>query len=86
MSAESKEKDPLLEQLGTLPRHAPSDAAAEKRTRAVARAAFVRAFDDEPWHRQMFGSVGRVAMPAVLASVVGIYMMWAIGAATALFH
>jgi hypothetical protein len=62
------------------------DAAALKRQRTSARAAFVRAFDDEPWHTRAFGSVGRAAVPVVLASVVGLYLFWAVAAASALFR
>jgi len=76
--------DPLLRALRELPARSP-DRGPEARLRREARAAFVRAFDDEPWHtRVLRGGVGRAAVPVVLAGVVGIYLMWAISAAAAL--
>ena len=68
-----------------LPAHASDDATA-RRAKATARTAFVRAFEDEPWHRRIFGSVGRAAVPVVLASVIGIYLMWAVKVANSLFR
>lgn len=53
------------------------------RARRAARAAFVRAHEGEPWHARVPG-LGRVAVPAVLACVVFVYLGWAISAVNAL--
>ena len=86
--ATTREDDPLLRALRELPPRAPhgDDVAAARRAKATARAAFVRAFEDDPWHVRFFGSAGRAAVPVVLASVVGIYLTWAVAAANALFR
>lgn len=76
--------DVLLRALRELPAHAPDDGPLARHGRE-ARAAFVRAFEDEPWHARLLrGGIGRAAVPLVLAGVVGIYLMWAISAAAAL--
>jgi hypothetical protein len=51
-----------------------------------ARAAFLAAFRDDPWHVRAARPLGRLAVPAVLAGIVGIYLSWAVGAASALMH
>jgi hypothetical protein len=58
----------------------------EARLLRQARAAYLRSFEDTPWHVSATGIVGRAAVPVFLAGVVGVYMMWAIAAATALVH
>ena len=82
---EKQTSDDVLLRLRELPTHTEEGPAA-RRAKATARAAFVRAFDDDPLHVRLFGSLGRAAVPVVLASVVGIYLMWAVGAANALFR
>ncbi|MBX3188425.1 MAG: hypothetical protein KF819_15515 [Labilithrix sp.] len=76
-------RDPLLEALRELPTLASSDAAAEARHQRQARAAYARAFEARPGFAV---SAGRAVVPLVLAGVVGIYLSWAIAAATALVH
>ena len=84
-------KDPLLEALRHLPSHA-VDAQldpAQLRLKREARAAYVRSFEGSSFHRwqgSVMSKVGRAAVPIFLAGVVGLYMSWAIGAATALLH
>lgn len=81
----STEEDPLLRALRELPRPA-MDAPVETRARREARAAFVHAFDDAPWYGRFLGSASRAIVPVALATVVGIYLTWAIGFASSLFH
>jgi hypothetical protein len=75
--------DPLLRALRELPRPA-MDPTHERRTRETARAAFARAAADGPSDAPILGMLGRAAVPIALATVVGIYLTWAIGAATSL--
>jgi hypothetical protein len=77
----SQEEDPLLRALRELPRPA-MDASTEDRARREARAAFVRATRGSPWYTRFTGAL----VPVALATVVGIYLTWAIGAASSLFH
>jgi anti-sigma factor RsiW len=79
------EQDPLLRALRELPRPE-MDAKVESRAKREARAAFVRAFEDVPWHSRMLGTASRAVVPVALATVVGIYLTWAIGFASSLFH
>ncbi len=85
MSDPNERDDVLLRALRELPAHS-DDGPAARRAQATARAAFVRAFDDEPFVVRVFGGASRAAVPVVLASVIGIYLMWAVGAANALFR
>lgn len=81
--------DPLLTALRHLPSRAsdaPSDAHAKARLQGEARAAYVRSFEGSSWFGTATGTVGRVAMPVFLATIVGLYMTWAVAAATALVH
>jgi hypothetical protein len=85
MKPDDESEDVLLRALRELPR--PSmDEPIEARQRRAARAAFARAFEDEPWHTRLFGSAGRAVVPVVLASVIGVYLTWAITTASALVH
>jgi hypothetical protein len=77
--------DPLLTALRHLPART-MDEPAESRLQRQARAAYVRRFEGSPWHSSATSLVGRFAVPVFLAGVVGLYMTWAIGAATALVH
>jgi hypothetical protein len=77
------EDDPLLRALRELPRPA-MEAAPEARVRREARAAFARAFEDVPWHARMLGLGARAAVPVALASLVGVYLTWAIATASTL--
>jgi hypothetical protein len=77
--------DPLLEALRALPVRT-MDGAVEARLERQARATYVRGFEGSSWHSSASGLVGRVAVPVFLAGVVGLYMTWAIAAATALVH
>jgi hypothetical protein len=77
--------DPLLAALRQLPPHTP-DAAQDTRLQREARAAYVRTFEGSTWHGSAGGKVGRFAMPVFLAGIVGLYMTWAIAAATAIVH
>lgn len=82
-------RDPLLAALRSLPSRADDDPAAGRREHE-ARAAYARAFDDAGGSgagrtfRSASGTLRRVAVPLVLAGVVGIYMSWAMAAAAAL--
>ena len=77
--------DPLLDALRHLPVRT-MEAPAEARLQRQARAAYTRGFEGSSWHTSASAVVGRVAVPVVLAGVVGLYMTWAIAAATALVH
>ena len=77
--------DPLLAALRQLPSRAMTGSA-ETRLQREARAAYVRSFTGSTWDGVTRGLVGRAAMPVFLATVVGIYMMWAIRAASAIVH
>jgi hypothetical protein len=77
--------DPLLVALRHLPAR-PMDGTAEARLQRQARAAYVRELEGSSWHSSASGLFGRVAVPVFLAGVVGLYMTWAIAAATALVH
>jgi len=82
---EPEPTDPLLTALRHLPARA-MDGSAEARLQRQARAAYVRGFEGSSWHASASGLVGRVAVPVFLAGIVGLYMTWAIAAATALVH
>lgn len=84
-AADSHAEDPLLAALRALPARTTSSSA-DTRLQRQARAAYVRSFEGSTWHDAATGVVGRAAVPVFLAGVVGIYMMWAIAAATALVH
>ena len=80
--------DPLLAALRQLPSHA-VDAhldPSHTRLKREARAAYLRSFEDSSWHGSAMSKVGRAAVPVFLAGIVGVYMTWAIAAATALVH
>lgn len=76
----SEEEDALLRALRDLPEPAPAlSGAAQNRARLEARAAFQRAASgDRSFH------IGSLAVPAVLAGVVFIYLGWAISTVNAL--
>lgn len=74
-------EDPLLAALRLLPARA-METSADTRLQRQARAAFVR--HAEGCSRSAPGLAGRAAVPIFLAGVVGLYMTWAIAAATAL--
>jgi hypothetical protein len=76
-------EDPLLAALRQLPAHA-METSADTRLHRQARAAFVRNAEGSTWSLTATGLAGRAAVPIFLAGVVGLYMTWAIAAATAL--
>lgn len=80
----SRDDDPLLRSLGELPEPPADDVRAARLGRA-ARGAFVagHATAGSPMARAAQTGM-RVATPVVLASLVGLYLMWALSAATAL--
>lgn len=78
-------EDPLLAALRHLPARA-MDGDADARLQRQARAVYARGFEESSWHSSASGRLGRFAVPVFLAGVVGLYMTWAIGAATALVH
>ena len=86
---EGFDADPLLAALHALPSRA-MDASPEARLQRQARAAYLRSFgSSDPrsaWQASAAGFVGRAAVPMFLAGIVGVYMMWAIAAATAIVH
>ena len=75
--------DPLLAALRQLPSHA-MEGSAESRLQRQARAAYARSFESSPWQNPAATLLGRAAVPIFLAGIVGLYLTWAIGAATAL--
>lgn len=75
--------DPLLAALRELPPHA-MDPGPETRLQRQARAAYLRGFEDTSWTASASSAFGRAAVPIFLACVVGLYMTWAIAAATSL--
>lgn len=77
-------KDPLLAALRELPVRT-MDSGVEARLERQARATYLRGFEGSAWSSAS-GRVGRFAVPVFLAGVVGVYMTWAIAAATALVH
>ena len=77
--------DPLLAALRQLPSR-PMDGDHESRLQRQARAAYARSFEGSAWHSPFAGFVGKAAVPVFLAGIVGLYMTWAIAAATALVH
>lgn len=92
-----RDDDPLLRALRELAPPATSEGAASggaaaespdaERRRRAARAAYVRAFEREPWHARLArGRAREIAVPVVLAAVVVLYMSWAIDAATKLMQ
>lgn len=76
-------EDRLLAALRELPAHAPT-ASADVRLQREARAAFDRTFADAARPFPAAALLTRAAVPIFLAGIVGIYMTWAISAATAL--
>jgi hypothetical protein len=78
-------EDPLLAALRLLPSHA-MDSSADARLQRQARAAFVRHAEGSSSTLSAAGFVGRTAVPLFLACIAGLYMSWAIGAATALMQ
>jgi hypothetical protein len=80
--------DPLLAALRQLPSYAAEGARAgeDDRLRRQARAAYVRRFEGSAWQSSAAGFFGKAAVPVFLAGIVGLYMTWAIAAATALVH
>jgi hypothetical protein len=76
--------DPLLAALRQLP-VAPLDGPQDVRRQREARAAYLRSFEGSSWHGST-GRVSRLVMPVFLAGIVGLYMTWAIAAATAIVH
>lgn len=77
--------DPLLAALRQLPSRA-MDGGPESRLHRQARAAYARSFEASVWHSPLAGFFGKAAVPVFLAGIVGLYMTWAIAAATALVH
>jgi hypothetical protein len=77
--------DPLLRALAALPPHALVEPG-EARRRREARAAFLQSFEASAGHGPALGLVARALMPVFLATIVALYMTWAITAATALAH
>jgi hypothetical protein len=82
--------DPLLAALRELPSFGAgagvAERAGEERLRRSARAAYVRRFEGSAWQTSAAGFFGKAAVPVFLAGIVGLYMTWAIAAATALVH
>ena len=77
--------DPLLAALRQLPSCATAGDH-ESRLRRQARATYARSFEGSFWRSPVAGFLGKAAVPVFLAGIVGLYMTWAIGAATALVH
>lgn len=75
--------DPLLAALAELPQLA-TEGSTETRAHRQARAAYLRSFESSPCSSSAASLFGRIAVPVFLAGVVGLYMTWAIAAATAL--
>ena len=81
----SEERDPLLEELRELPAR-DADAVTAERVRRSAVDAFVDTHEarGRPW-RAFAGRAARAITPVVIASTVGVYLTWAVSAASALF-
>jgi hypothetical protein len=79
------EQDPLLAALRQLPAHA-TDGSAGARLQRQARGAYVAQFERSGWHSSAAAVLGRAALPVFLAGIVGLYMTWAVSAATSLFQ
>ncbi len=78
-----EEPDDLLRALRDLP--SPDvDAARAARVGRHARAAFVESATPAPILVRLGVVTGRAVMPVVLASIIGVYLVWALSAATAL--
>lgn len=77
----SEEEDVLLRALRELPKPDVGTGAAQDRARREARAAFQRAKSGGGSFR-----LGSLAVPAVLAGVVFVYLGWAISTVNALAH
>lgn len=77
--------DPLLAALRQLPSRS-MDGDHESRLHGQARAVYARSFEGSAWHSPVAGLIGKAAVPVFLAGIVGLYMTWAIAAATALVH
>jgi hypothetical protein len=84
-AASAEAHDPLLAALRELPSRSMDDSA-EARLQRQARAVYIRSFEGSGWQSSAAGLLGRAAVPVFLAGVVGLYMTWAIAAATALVH
>jgi hypothetical protein len=85
MSDRPSKDDPLLAALRELPTR-PMDGDHESRLQRQARAAFTRRFEGSGGDSPLAAFVGKAAVPVFLAGIVGLYMTWAIAAATALVH
>jgi hypothetical protein len=79
----SPEDDVLIRALRALPQP-PTAPADQARTGAAARAAFARAFEPRSRAARWLEPLGRVAVPAGLACVCALYLLWAFSAAAAL--
>jgi hypothetical protein len=77
--------DPLLEALAALPPLALVEPG-EARRRREARAAYLQSFAPSARYGAALGFIARSVMPVGLATIVALYMTWAITAATALAH
>jgi len=86
MNEESDDNDDVLVRaLRELPRPV-LDGDAGARMQRAARAAYLREFSGSQPPSPLRGLLGRALVPAVLASVVGVYLTWAITTASALVH
>lgn len=85
-TAEPKpEDDVLLRALRELPAHPAEEPGAARLGRA-ARTAFVEATTPRTLSERLGLRATRAVMPVVLASIVGVYMLWALQAASALLR
>lgn len=83
MSQPADKPDPLLAALRELPpRH--MEPQAETRLQRQASAVYMQGFEGSSWSSSAARRFGRFAVPVFLAGVVGLYMTWAIAAATSL--
>ena len=84
-AAHRADDDVLVRALRELPVRGPSSTSGRPSgAPAAARATFVRAFDDAPWYVKPLSGAARASVPVLLASVVGLYLFWALSTAIAL--
>jgi len=82
-----KDLDEKLASLASVAAHDASPALARRaRHGALAHLARLRAHPDRPWLATAVLLWARVFMPVTLACVVGVYLTWAFGVASALYR
>lgn len=91
MSTDDPKVDSLVRALHELRGEAPGvgDDEGERRARELGRAAravYVESAEGRSLAARLGPFTARAAMPVVLASIVGVYLVWALSAAVAIVH